>query len=166
MAPENLTGRDKIDQKIIDILNENARASSKDIANELGKMGQDVSDRTIRKRIERLENTGIIKGYKAILNDSSDAVEFEALFLKLKISGSTNLVKTSMSSFVKKSPGFLFIALLDGDWNLMIVMRKENSGVTSVNKVLEKFSENILDYKISKFEINDVSLENMSLLII
>ncbi len=52
---------DKVDQKIIEILNNNARTPSKEIADELEKIGQDVSDRTIRKRIERLEKSGIIK---------------------------------------------------------------------------------------------------------
>jgi len=166
MAPENLTGRDTIDQKIIEILNENARASSKDIAKEIQKIGQDVSDRTIRKRIERLENTGVIKGYKAILTDLSENGDFETLFVKLKISSSLELVKSSMRTFVKKLPDHLFIAFLDGEWNLMIVMRKENSDTHPTNKVLEKFSDNILDYRINKFEINDINLENMSLLII
>ena len=44
---------------------------SKEIASELKKSGHDVSDRTIRKRIERLEKSGIIKGYKAVLTDVS-----------------------------------------------------------------------------------------------
>jgi DNA-binding Lrp family transcriptional regulator len=43
---------DKVDQKIIEILNNNARTPSKKIAAELKKLEYDVSDRTIRKRIE------------------------------------------------------------------------------------------------------------------
>ena len=49
---------DKVDQKIIEILNNNARTPSKEIASELTRSGHDVSDRTIRKRIERLEKSG------------------------------------------------------------------------------------------------------------
>ncbi len=52
---------DKVDQKIIEILNNNAITPSKEIASELKKSGHDVSDRTIRKRIGRLEKSGIIK---------------------------------------------------------------------------------------------------------
>ncbi len=43
---------DKVDQKIIEILNNNARTSSKESAVELKKLEHDVSDRTIRKRIK------------------------------------------------------------------------------------------------------------------
>ena len=64
MSSDAWSNLDKVDQKIIEILNNNARTPSKEIANELRKSGHDVSDRTIRKRIERLEKSGIIKGYK------------------------------------------------------------------------------------------------------
>ncbi|MBI5697763.1 MAG: AsnC family transcriptional regulator, partial [Thaumarchaeota archaeon] len=51
MSGEAWSNLDKVDQKIIEILNTNARTPSKDIATELRKSGHDVSDRTIRKRI-------------------------------------------------------------------------------------------------------------------
>ena len=71
MSGDAWSNLDKVDQKIIEILNNNARTPSKEIATELVKSGYDVSDRTIRKRIERLEKSGIIKGYKAVLTDVS-----------------------------------------------------------------------------------------------
>ncbi len=82
MSADEWTNLDKIDQKIIEILNKNARTPSKEIASELRKTGSDVSDRTIRKRIERLEKSGIIKGYKAVLSDVSEISEYEAVFMK------------------------------------------------------------------------------------
>ena len=54
MSEDAWSNLDKVDQKIIEILNNNARTPSKEIASELVKSGHDVSDRTIRKRIERL----------------------------------------------------------------------------------------------------------------
>jgi len=53
MSTDAWSNLDKVDQKILEILNENARTPSKEIATELRKSGHDVSDRTIRKRIER-----------------------------------------------------------------------------------------------------------------
>ncbi len=84
MSADSWTNLDKIDQKIIEILNKNARTPSKEIASELRKAGEDVSDRTIRKRIERLEKSGIIKGYRAVLSDVSETSEYEAMFIKFK----------------------------------------------------------------------------------
>src|SRR3990167_8382248 len=91
---------DKVDQKIIDILNKNARTSSKEIAAEIKKDGHDVSDRTVRKRIERLEKSGIIKGYKAVLSDVSETNEYEALFMKFKPTKSLEMVKKSITEHV------------------------------------------------------------------
>ena len=84
MSEDAWSNLDKVDQKIIEILNNNARTPSKEIASELKKSGHDVSDRTIRKRIERLEKSGIIKGYKAVLTDVSGVNEYQAVLMKLK----------------------------------------------------------------------------------
>jgi DNA-binding Lrp family transcriptional regulator len=157
---------DEVDQKIIAILNKNARTPSKEIAGELRRSGVDVSDRTIRKRIERLEKNGIIKGYKAVLSGVSAIDEFEALFLKLKITRSITNLMESIKSFVKTFPNYLFVATLDGDWNMIIVMRLESSEKNPTSKVIEKFSEQISDYRISGMQMKDVNLLNMSLLLL
>jgi DNA-binding Lrp family transcriptional regulator len=49
---------DSIDAKIIELLAKNARMENKQIAKLAG-----VSDRTVARRVERLEETGAIKGY-------------------------------------------------------------------------------------------------------
>jgi DNA-binding Lrp family transcriptional regulator len=157
---------DEIDQKIIGILNKNARTPSKEIASELRNSGVDVSDRTIRKRIERLEKNGIIKGYKAVLSGMSATDEFEALFLKLKITRSVNNLMESIKNFVNTFPNYLFVASLDGDWNMIIVMRLNDSEKNPTSKVIEKFSEQILDYRISGIQMKDINLLNMSLLLL
>lgn len=157
---------DEIDQKIIGILNKNARTPSKEIASELRNAGVDVSDRTIRKRIERLEKNGIIKGYKAVLSGVSATDEFEALFLKIKITRSINNLMESIKSFVNTFPNYLFVASLDGDWNMIIVMRMDDSEKNPTSKVIEKFSEQILDYRISNIQMKDINLLNMSLLLL
>jgi DNA-binding Lrp family transcriptional regulator len=157
---------DEIDQKIIAILNKNARTPSKEIASELRNAGVDVSDRTIRKRIERLEKSGIIKGYKAVLSGVSSTGEFEALFLKLKIARSINSQVESIKDFAKTFPNYLFVATLDGDWNMLIVMRLDNAEKNPTSKIIEKFSDQVSDYRISGLQVKDVNLLNMSLLLL
>ena len=165
MSSDTWSNQDKVDQKIIEILHKNARISSKDIATELRKIGHDVSDRTIRKRIERLEKTGIIKGYKAVLSDIAQSHQSEAVFLKFKVTRSLDGIKESIKEFVTALPNYLFIANLEGEWNMMIVMKIEESK-NPTSKIIEKFSEHILDYRISNFQMKDVSLLNMSLLLL
>src|SRR3989338_979377 len=107
MSDDAWSNLDKVDQKIIEILNNNARTPSKEIAAELKKSGHDVSDRTIRKRIERLEKSGIIKGYKAVLTDVSGINEYQGILMKLKPSKSLETVKNSIKEFITKLDRYL-----------------------------------------------------------
>ena len=166
MSDDAWSNLDKVDQKIIEILNKNARTPSKEIALDLRKSGHDVSDRTIRKRIERLEKSGIIKGYKAVLTDVSESNEYEAAFMKLKPTKSLDSVKNSIKDFVVTLPDYLFVAGLDGDWHILTVMKVEQDQTNPTLKIIEKFSEQILDYRTSEFDIKDVNLLNMSLLLL
>ncbi len=57
---------DNIDRKIIELLEENARYPLKHLASEV-----DLSSPAVSARIERLEKSGIIKGYHAAINPIS-----------------------------------------------------------------------------------------------
>ena len=166
MSDEGWSNLDEVDQKIIAILNKNARTPSKEIAMELNKSGVDVTDRTIRKRIERLEKNGIIKGYTAVLSGVSSSDEFEVLFLKFKVTRSVDSIISSVKDFVKTFPNYLFVATIDGDWNMIIVMKVEDIQKNPTTKIIEKFSEQILDYRASAIQIKDINLLNMSLLLL
>ena len=166
MSSDAWSNLDKVDQKIIEILNKNARTPSKVIATDLRKSGHDVSDRTIRKRIERLEKSGIIKGYKAVLSDVSETSEYEALFMKFKPTKSLESVKESIKEHVITNPDYLLVANLEGEWNMFIVMKVETGKKNPTSKIIEKFSEQVIDYRISKFDIKNVNLLNMSLLLL
>ena len=166
MSNDAWSNLDKVDQKIIEILNKNARTPSKEIALELRKSAHDVSDRTIRKRIERLEKSGIIKGYKAVLTDVSESNEYEAVFMKLKPTKSRESIKNAIKDFVITLPYYLFVAGLDGDWHVLVVMKVEQDQSNPTLKIIEKFSEQILDYRTSEFDIKNINLLNMSLLLL
>ncbi len=166
MSTDAWSNLDKVDQKILEILNKNARTPSKEIATELRKTGHDVSDRTIRKRIERLEKSGIIKGYKAVLSNVSETNEYEALFIKFKPTKSLEAVKESVKDHVIEKPNYLFVANLDGEWNMLVIMKIEPGTKSVTSKIIEKFSDQVIDYRINKLDIEKINLLNMSLLLL
>lgn len=157
---------DKVDQKIIEILNVNARTPSKDIAVELRKTGHDVSDRTIRKRIERLEKSGIIKGYRAVLTDVAESNDYEALFLKFRVTKSLDSLKETTREYVVSLPYYLLVANMEGEWNMLIILRTERGVKNPGAKIIEKFSDDVIDYRITKFDFKDINIVNMSLLLL
>jgi len=166
MSDDAWSNLDKVDQKIIEILNENARTPSKEIASELKKSGHDVSDRTIRKRIERLEKSGIIKGYKAVLTDVSGINEYQVVMMKLKPSKSLEAVKDSIKDFITKLDSYLLVANMEGEWNMLVILQVETNKVNTSQKIVEKFSEELIDYRINEIDIKDTNVLNMSLLLL
>ncbi len=58
-----LSGLDELDQKIVQLLIENARSSYSDIGQQIG-----ISRVAVKARIQALENRGIIEEYTTIIN--------------------------------------------------------------------------------------------------
>ncbi len=166
MSGDAWSNLDKVDQKIIEILNSNARTPSKEIASELKKSGHDVSDRTIRKRIERLEKSGIIKGYKAVLTDVSGVNEYRVILMKLKPSKSLETVKNLIKEFVTKLDNYLLVANMEGEWNMFVIIQLDSAKSNTSQKIVEKFSDELIDYRINEIDIKDVNILNMSLLLL
>ncbi len=166
MSEDAWSNLDKVDQKIIEILNENARTPSKEIALELKKSGHDVSDRTIRKRIERLEKSGIIKGYRAVLTDVSGINQYQVVLMKLKPSKSLETVQDSIKDFITKLDNYLLVANMHGEWNMLVIIQLNSEKSNTTQKIVEKFSEELIDYRINEVDIKDVNILNMSLLLL
>jgi len=75
-------------------------------------------------------------------------------------------LKESIKDFTTKMPNYLFVANLDGDWNMLVVMKVEQEQKEPSLKIVEKFSDDISDYRISDFDVRGVNLLNMSLLLL
>jgi len=166
MSEDAWSNLDKVDQKIIEILNENARTPSKEIASELKKSGHDISDRTIRKRIERLEKSGIIKGYKAVLTDVSGINKYQAILIKLKPSKSLETIQESIKEFVTKLDNYLLVANMEGEWNMLIIIQVDSEKTSTTQKIVKKFSDELIDYRINEIDIKGTNILNMSLLLL
>lgn len=67
---------DAIDAQLLDLLQENARATAVELAEEIG-----VSDNTIHNRIDQLEAAGVLEGYSAIVNHDATDINLTWLFI-------------------------------------------------------------------------------------
>jgi len=67
---------DQLDQSLIDLLRENARAPAARLARALG-----VSRTTLQSRLERLERSGVIAGYTVRLSEAHERGQIHAYVL-------------------------------------------------------------------------------------
>lgn len=65
---------DATDRRILRLLSRNARASYRDIADEVG-----LSANAVTQRIRRLEESGVIRGYTALLDPGLDGAALQAV---------------------------------------------------------------------------------------
>ena len=78
-------GLDAVDRRIVDLLVEDGRRS----ASEVGRL-VNLSPAAAKRRIDRLEADGIIRGYTAIVDHASMGVMLEA-FTELRFAGNTQV---------------------------------------------------------------------------
>jgi Lrp/AsnC family leucine-responsive transcriptional regulator len=75
---------DKIDKQIIDLLSKNSRLSVREISKIIN-----VSPPTVSRRIRKLEEKNVIKGYVSIIEDEELGYDCRALLL-IKVAGNSD----------------------------------------------------------------------------
>jgi DNA-binding Lrp family transcriptional regulator len=76
---------DDLDEKIIELLVQDARRSASDVGRRVG-----LSPAAAKRRIDRLEAAGVITGYKAVLDHAKLGSRIEA-FTELRFAGATQV---------------------------------------------------------------------------
>ena len=120
----------------------------------------------LEKESNVLEKSGIIKGYKAVLTDVSGINEYQAVLMKLKPSKSLEAVKDSIKEFITKLDNYLLVANMEGEWNMLVIIQVDSESANTSQKIVEKFSEEVIDYRINEIDIKDANILNMSLLLL
>jgi DNA-binding Lrp family transcriptional regulator len=160
MSDAFLTAVDEIDKRILELLMENARTPARQIAIRLRNEGHDLQDRAVAYRIARLEKKQIIKGYETILRQSV-VEDFEALYLKFRTTKSIESLVDQVCNFVKELPNCLMTATVTGNWNLLVLTAKDESGKKCERQIIEKFCEHIEDYRVCNLKFESINTLNM-----
>jgi len=104
-------GLDNIDKKIIGLLQENARASLKDIAKEVY-----LSSPAVSARIENLIRSGYIQGFHAYINPEKLGYHIKA-FINLEVSP---VDKKEFYPFIKKCKNVVECNCVTGDYSMLL----------------------------------------------
>jgi len=86
--------------------------------------------------------------------------------MKLKPSKSLEVVKDSIKEFITKLDNYLIVASMEGEWNMFIIIQVDSEKSNTSQKIVEKFSEELIDYRVNEIDIKDVNILNMSLLLL
>jgi DNA-binding Lrp family transcriptional regulator len=98
------------DKKILYELDLNARQNNSKIAKKVG-----LSKDAITYRIKKLEEAGIIKGYRAVIDSARLGFVFYRVFLNLIDMQPHN--SKALIEFLENNKNIWWIAKLDGEWN-------------------------------------------------
>ena len=141
---------DEIDRVILTKLGENSRKSSFEITNYLRDLGYAITDRTVRHRIRRLEDSHLILGYTLILNPSilSDKVN-RTILLKFKYSTHTKTLVSRLQGYCEELQFCVFSVRLTGDfdWICHFVFDSVDQNEIETNNFLNRFVELISDFR-------------------
>ena len=119
---------DKIDKKILDILQQDGRSSASNIANEI-----DISIPTVTDRIKKLQDSGIIKGIHAVLNPKQLGLDVAAI---ITLISESSLHYKEVTKAAEKTPEVLQCLATTGKGSHMLFVVTHNS--STLEELLRK----------------------------
>jgi len=129
----------------------NARASSLRITRRLRSFGYSLTDRTVRKRLERLEKDRVILGYSAVLEPGLLSNKTHRTFLlKFKHTEDLRTGIDLLASYVDESGFCTYSARLNGDfdWICHFIFESLEQYELETNNFLHRFQELIADHRV------------------
>ncbi len=108
---------DRIDRKILDILQRDGRVSITDLAEQVG-----LSPTPCAERVRRLERSGVITGYHAHLSPRAVGQNL-LVFLEIKLSAKSDQVFEKIKSELHRIPEVMECHLVSGDFDYLIKAR-------------------------------------------
>ena len=134
---------DELDRKIFNVLNQDGRATLKEIAKEVG-----TSIDTAKRRLERMKETGAIMKIIAIPNPEFFGYPlFGHVYIKFQ--NYTEEKAKKFEAYVKNHPQIMMNLHMVGEYDTYLVMfAKGTAGLQSLkNDMRQKFSDFIADWK-------------------
>jgi DNA-binding Lrp family transcriptional regulator len=140
---------DEIDRMVLCEVGKNARASSLQITRKLRGFGYLLTDRAVRKRLERLEKNKVILRYSAVLDPGllSNKTHRTLLF-KFKHTHALRSEIDRLTSYVNESGFCTYSTKLTGDfdWICHFIFESLEQYELETSNFLHRFKELIADY--------------------
>src|SRR5215471_14276949 len=125
-SPKIINLIDQIDLKILSILQEHGRSRLADIADEV-----DLSAPAVMERVKKLESSGVIRGYQALLDSKKVGKDITA-FIGVSVGNQRDMDKFARQ--MMRYPDVLECHHVTGDESFILKVKSANTG--SLEKLL------------------------------
>lgn len=105
---------DRIDRMILGALQENARISNVDLANQVG-----LSQSACLRRVNMLEQEGVIEGYQAVISNHAIGQAITAI-IQITLDGQAKQQLSAFEQAVEKCPFIVACFLMSGESDYII----------------------------------------------
>ena len=109
---------DSVDKKILSLLAKNARTSSEDIATITGE-----SAAAVEQRISALEDMGVIRGYKGVIDWEKLDNAYVSAVIELKVIPQAELGFERIAETIMKYKEVESVYLMSGNYDLNVIVK-------------------------------------------
>jgi len=110
--------KEKEKEEILRILEGNARLSDLEIAKMV-----DMDEGGVKSIISELENSGIIRKYKALINHEKAGIETVQAVIDVKVSPERNTGYDSIAERISRFPEVKSVRLISGEYDLSVLVQ-------------------------------------------
>ena len=138
---------DKLDEKIIEIIANDAKIKIIELADKIKEKPE-----TVNYRLKKLVQSNIIIGYRLFLNLNLIGYKLAQLVVKLNNISKLNIKK--ITNYAKSQEKIHGLSIGIGKFNVIfqIIYKTPSELSEEINKIKENFSENILEYELIHIE--------------
>jgi Lrp/AsnC family leucine-responsive transcriptional regulator len=119
-APNDLSAFDRFDRAMLGVLAEDARISVADLARRIG-----LSKSPTQARLRRLEQTGVILGYRALLDPIRLGLDHVA-FVEVRLSDTREAALRAFNAAVAHQPEIEQAHMIAGSFDYLLKVRTRN----------------------------------------
>jgi Lrp/AsnC family transcriptional regulator, leucine-responsive regulatory protein len=109
---------DRVDEQLLDLLARDGRARLTDLAGEV-----QLSVPAVKRRVDRLERTGVIRGYMAVVDPLAHAPRTEAL---VEIFTDVRTSKEQLLELLDEHPEVILAFTVAGEADVICLVRTDN----------------------------------------
>ncbi len=134
---------DKVDKKILDLISENARINSVEIADKIK-----ISPNTIILRIKNMQKIGIIQGFKPLIN--LDNISYFAYKSLIKFQNITKQKEKEIIDYLQTNINVVGVIKLVGSWDFEIEFEVDSKQamLSFTRKFRDKFKDVIKEFEL------------------